>query len=392
MIDITDTDIFKILISRKKDYIKELGTLLDCQMASNLNKEAMAFALSDFILNHSGVWMCMLSVREITLIEELLKHKPGYRYKAGIMPFPTALEGFRLINAEIQDDITTYWASGEMLDMYRRGIEDAKAFIERHNFMEYEMFAMGALNIYGVMNAGSFFEILMKAQIPIETKNKMDGRKNTDPDPMVFMSTSLLCRLYQYQYEGKVYNFNPGMSDPERHIKEQLSRKDIKEYKPFPMEKILDAGQYSPLCSAGIDLPQSKELLSALLGDVKKDFKNAWKSSFLDVMEYHDFFIAAQEDVHRLTEIISQSKQFKSFEEVQSVVGKLTAFANAIPRWDLKGWSSEEIVKKHEQPHLKPLPPQGFTPGAFVPKVGRNDPCPCGSGKKYKECHGKYHS
>ena len=22
-------------------------------------------------------------------------------------------------------------------------------------------------------------------------------------------------------------------------------------------------------------------------------------------------------------------------------------------------------------------------------KVGRNDPCPCGSGKKYKNCHGK---
>jgi preprotein translocase subunit SecA len=23
------------------------------------------------------------------------------------------------------------------------------------------------------------------------------------------------------------------------------------------------------------------------------------------------------------------------------------------------------------------------------PKVGRNDPCPCGSGKKYKKCHGQ---
>jgi preprotein translocase subunit SecA len=22
-------------------------------------------------------------------------------------------------------------------------------------------------------------------------------------------------------------------------------------------------------------------------------------------------------------------------------------------------------------------------------KVGRNDPCPCGSGKKYKKCHGQ---
>ncbi|AOK22348.1 preprotein translocase subunit SecA [Burkholderia ubonensis] len=28
-------------------------------------------------------------------------------------------------------------------------------------------------------------------------------------------------------------------------------------------------------------------------------------------------------------------------------------------------------------------------PGGEMPKVGRNDPCPCGSGKKYKHCHGK---
>ena len=34
----------------------------------------------------------------------------------------------------------------------------------------------------------------------------------------------------------------------------------------------------------------------------------------------------------------------------------------------------------------QPEPPQTFTREA--PKVGRNDPCPCGSGKKYKQCHG----
>lgn len=41
-----------------------------------------------------------------------------------------------------------------------------------------------------------------------------------------------------------------------------------------------------------------------------------------------------------------------------------------------------------------PLPPvEAFTPGeTFVrtgEKIGRNDPCPCGSGRKYKQCHGK---
>ena len=29
------------------------------------------------------------------------------------------------------------------------------------------------------------------------------------------------------------------------------------------------------------------------------------------------------------------------------------------------------------------------TPAAAYPKVGRNDPCPCGSGRKYKQCHGR---
>ncbi|RZL08716.1 MAG: preprotein translocase subunit SecA, partial [Rubrivivax sp.] len=28
-------------------------------------------------------------------------------------------------------------------------------------------------------------------------------------------------------------------------------------------------------------------------------------------------------------------------------------------------------------------------PADEVPRVGRNDPCPCGSGLKYKSCHGK---
>ena len=35
-------------------------------------------------------------------------------------------------------------------------------------------------------------------------------------------------------------------------------------------------------------------------------------------------------------------------------------------------------------------PPQGRRmPVVADEKIGRNDPCPCGSGKKYKKCHGK---
>jgi uncharacterized protein YecA (UPF0149 family) len=35
-----------------------------------------------------------------------------------------------------------------------------------------------------------------------------------------------------------------------------------------------------------------------------------------------------------------------------------------------------------------PPPEQIESVRRAAPKVGRNDPCPCGSGKKYKKCHG----
>jgi preprotein translocase subunit SecA len=38
----------------------------------------------------------------------------------------------------------------------------------------------------------------------------------------------------------------------------------------------------------------------------------------------------------------------------------------------------------------KPVKPRSAQPYIRdVAKVGRNEPCPCGSGKKFKQCHGK---
>jgi len=43
-----------------------------------------------------------------------------------------------------------------------------------------------------------------------------------------------------------------------------------------------------------------------------------------------------------------------------------------------------------QQEQGSPEQPQPKTqPVRVEKKVGRNEPCPCGSGKKYKQCHGK---
>ena len=44
------------------------------------------------------------------------------------------------------------------------------------------------------------------------------------------------------------------------------------------------------------------------------------------------------------------------------------------------------IEESEEKKETKPKPQSYTRQGA---KVGRNDPCPCGSGKKYKNCCGE---
>jgi tetratricopeptide (TPR) repeat protein len=69
----------------------------------------------------------------------------------------------------------------------------------------------------------------------------------------------------------------------------------------------------------------------------------------------------------------------------QEVVDTLTDLRNGIVPEYSKQWiamaPTGESAPRPAVPSTPRLPPYG--------KVGRNEPCPCGSGKKYKHCHGR---
>jgi preprotein translocase subunit SecA len=48
----------------------------------------------------------------------------------------------------------------------------------------------------------------------------------------------------------------------------------------------------------------------------------------------------------------------------------------------------QRVVESHGSEGDGAAKPKQETVVRAQPKVGRNDPCPCGSGKKYKKCHG----
>ena len=54
----------------------------------------------------------------------------------------------------------------------------------------------------------------------------------------------------------------------------------------------------------------------------------------------------------------------------------LASFCDAMSK--MKSRQFKSIHEEQKEPYINPYR-----------KIGRNDPCPCGSGKKFKKCHGK---
>ena len=77
--------------------------------------------------------------------------------------------------------------------------------------------------------------------------------------------------------------------------------------------------------------------------------------------------------------------EFKDMKQVNEYMQVLMKIANTTRLWENRGHTPDELFQM-EAPNLKPLTPLQVIDGG---KVGRNDPCTCGSGKKYKKCCGK---
>ncbi|SES07587.1 YecA family protein [Salipaludibacillus aurantiacus] len=80
--------------------------------------------------------------------------------------------------------------------------------------------------------------------------------------------------------------------------------------------------------------------------------------------------------------------EFKDEKEVNKLVPLILDLANHTRLWENNGFTPHELSESSEKPNLMPLPLMKDSVSTAGPseKAGRNDPCPCGSGKKYKKC------
>jgi hypothetical protein len=77
-------------------------------------------------------------------------------------------------------------------------------------------------------------------------------------------------------------------------------------------------------------------------------------------------------------------------------VGLIFAVLNNARKWSNNGWTPRELYDKMRLEQEADAAREKNLPDNVISfaqrkaaKIGRNDPCPCGSGKKYKHCCGK---
>lgn len=114
-----------------------------------------------------------------------------------------------------------------------------------------------------------------------------------------------------------------------------------------------------------------------LRGYAQKDPKQEYKREAFEL--FSDMLDRVRTEVVRvlLTVRIQTPEQVEVAEPEPSGVGSVTYHH-----------SDYDAALSGEDPGLEEEPASAGALGG-VPKVGRNDACPCGSGKKYKHCHGK---
>ncbi|HCS13215.1 MAG TPA: preprotein translocase subunit SecA, partial [Zetaproteobacteria bacterium] len=111
-------------------------------------------------------------------------------------------------------------------------------------------------------------------------------------------------------------------------------------------------------------------------GYAAKNPKQEYKREAFDLFE--TMLSAVAREVTRVTLTV----QIRAEEDVEAVEAQEPELSNV----HYHHADFDQALAGKDEAIEETAPPQPIERQS--PKVGRNDPCPCGSGKKYKQCHG----
>ncbi len=111
------------------------------------------------------------------------------------------------------------------------------------------------------------------------------------------------------------------------------------------------------------------------------------------LIEYKkESFYVFEDMIYRIQEQVTQkvfTRVLVNQANLEDVLDRIKTMHNEVKVFNNSGPVVEEQAKPQMPQMNTPQPQTKVKPIVNTEKIGRNDPCPCGSGKKYKKCCGK---
>lgn len=267
-----------------------------------------------------------------------------------------------------------YYLPNELIDIFSETNTEALENTVLRN-TEWVGLTNGMLHFYGVMDEG----LIIK---------KIKAFTGHNVDLLEFKRVfDFACDFYgQARYTPYGYQ-TLGVFDANKILEEQRMRPGV-EYYPFTKEQLLKAGNPDAMVKTSAMKTFTRFLLKYYrLKDQDTD----------EITLQLNRLINMDSQPRVILQYLESWIEFPSMEFVEELMKSLSELINNTRQWRLKGHTPNELFKE-EKKHMKPLPVEPFqsvqsSSNESSPpkpaKVGRNDPCPCGSGKKYKKCCGK---
>jgi hypothetical protein len=256
----------------------------------------------------------------------------------------------------------------ELLPSLEEIVRDEKILKEVKRNTEWIKITRGLLYYYGTVPHDKFVDLVEKC-MPIH------------PNYLAFNHVIFdAMEYYQEIYiDGYGYSYWEVL-DPLAVLEEQESRKDL-DYYPFTKKQLLEAGETNY-----VERPKKgyNQLLSLLMQEYRMP-----KQTALELVEDCIMNVKVGAQSGQLLQSIQNQLTFESLEAVQRLMDAVVPLMNNTREWYLKGYTPDELFAQ-EKRKLLHLPDKKGEVISFQTrqKVGRNDPCPCGSGKKFKKCCG----
>ncbi len=380
----------------KKDELSGTGRALNVKGISQLNKSDLAAKLSAEVPGKLGYILSRMDAERFKVLQSVLKAPNGVvaAHKMDDNYDTIYFQHYGLLFMENQYVYMPQEIAGAMRELDMLGIKGTFRRNER-----WANLTRGMLFYYGYLSNEQLLEHIERL-----TSEPVDRAS------LFAVVYDLMIYDYSLKYDEEgVWHYM--IDDPSEVVDEQDSRAGV-DYRLFSEKELIKAAEF--------DYVDRHSGYKALLAVLRKHWSVDNESA--DEMAGHlTFAIQRNASLHDLVSDLMEQLEVGSESQMNDLTDALVLFHNHTKMWVLKGHAPDEMSGPRNQSNLHPMaksPDRARrTPGTPVvaplasasvlpfaapgprstaevysfqtmQKVGRNEPCPCGSGKKYKKCCG----